>query len=43
MTEVYEVDLGSAGEPYFIYFDDAHKAGGFEDHGVRLGPMVPRG
>ena len=44
LSIVNEVDLGSAGEePYFIYFDDAHKAGGFEDHGVRLGPKVLRG
>ena len=30
-------------EPYDVYFDDAHKPGGFEDHGTRVGPKVYAG
>lgn len=29
--------------PQAMYVDDAHKTGGFEDHGVRVGPRVRRG
>ena len=29
-------------EVYELFFDDAHLTGGFEDHGVRLGPEVRR-
>ena len=41
LSIVAEVDIRSTDEqPYLVYFDDAHMAGGFEDHGVRLGPKV---
>ncbi len=41
LSVVVEADVRSQfEEPYFSYFDDAHRTGGFEDHGVRLGPRV---
>ena len=44
LSVVVDVEAGSSLEdPYDAYFDDAHMAGGFEDHGVRVGPKVFRG
>lgn len=41
VSVVVEVEVASeVDRPYFAYFDDAHMSGGFEDHGVRLGPRV---
>jgi hypothetical protein len=41
LSVVVEVEVRSElEEPYFSYFDDAHMTGGFEDHGVRVGPRV---
>lgn len=41
LSVLAEVEINSVlDEPYLVSFDDAHMTGGFEDHGVRLGPKV---